>query len=144
LRAAFRSIATFSGNDPESAFRWLTTIASNRIADLVAAEQTFKRGRGWQRIGADDSIVRMLEELAVYRKTPSRSAAAHEFLQALESAILQLPPDQRMAITLRYLEGLPPAAIAAQMGKTDRAVHMLCNRGLKAVRILLRTASLFV
>jgi RNA polymerase sigma-70 factor (ECF subfamily) len=141
---AFRGFATFAGTTADSAFRWLVTIANNRMADLIESNRALKRGRGWKQVAQNESMVRMLEELAVYHKTPSRSAVGHEFILALESAVSQLPEDLKTAITLRYIHGEAPAEIARQMKRTERAVHMLCNRALKAVRRLLRTASLFV
>jgi RNA polymerase sigma-70 factor (ECF subfamily) len=85
----------------------------------------------------------MLEELAVYRRTPSRSAAGREFMAALEGALNRLPPDYADVIRLRHLEGKPWKAVAARLKKTEPSVNKLCSRGLAALRVELRSASLF-
>jgi RNA polymerase sigma-70 factor (ECF subfamily) len=142
---AFRRIGQFRADDATSVYRWLVTIARNRIAELLRARRTAKRGGGGASVGqGSDSLVALLEELVVYRRTPSRSAAAHEFLVAVERALGRLDDDYRQAVSLRYLDGLTPGEIARKMGRTERAVHMLCSRGLKAVRMDLRSASLFL
>ena len=83
-------------------------------------------------------------ELAVYERTPSRSALAHEMIGTLQRSMQNLPEDYREAVRLRYIEGMQVIEIAGRMNRTDRAVHMLCNRGLKALRLELRSASMYV
>jgi RNA polymerase sigma factor (sigma-70 family) len=152
---AFRRIGQFTPTESSSAFRWLVTIARHRIAELMRMKRTAKRGGGRSRVaersathrpsaGESDSVVALLSDLAVHRKTPSRSAAGHEFMRALEQAMARLPADLGRALRLRYIEGMSPGEIAVRMGRSERAVHMLCNRALKAVRLELRSASLFL
>jgi RNA polymerase sigma factor (sigma-70 family) len=147
---AFRRMGQFSpGGDSSSVFRWLVTIARHRIAELLRLQRTAKRGgrRSAADLGAaddDDSLIQTLAQLAVYQRTPSRSAAAHEFMAAVEESLRRLPGAYRDAVNLRYVQGLTPGEIASKIGRSERAVHMLCNRGLKAVRLDLRSASLFL
>jgi RNA polymerase sigma-70 factor (ECF subfamily) len=49
-------------------------------------------------------------------------------------ALAALPENQRRAIELHHLEGLPLAEIAQQLGTTKAAVAGLLHRGLKALR----------
>jgi len=49
-------------------------------------------------------------------------------------AISRLMSPKRSGDRLRYLEGMAVAAIAARLHRGERAVHMLCNRGLKELR----------
>jgi RNA polymerase sigma-70 factor (subfamily 1) len=144
---AFRRMGQFTATDPtNSVFRWLVTIARHRIAELLRLHRAAKRGgRRSRDVRADDkSLIESLSQLAVYQRTPSRSAAAHEFLAALEQSLRRLPDAYRDAVNLRYIQGLTPGEVATRIGRTERAVHMLCNRGLKAVRLDLRSASLFL
>jgi DNA-directed RNA polymerase specialized sigma24 family protein len=46
-----------------------------------------------------------------------------------------------MAIRYRYLEGLPLDTVAHRMKRTSGAVLMLCHRGLKMLRMDLRSFS---
>jgi RNA polymerase sigma-70 factor (subfamily 1) len=143
---AFRRMGHFAATDANSVFRWLVTIARHRIAELLRLHRAAKRGRGRSKdVGADDeSLIQSLSQLAVYQRTPSRSAAAHEFLAAVEQSLRRLPDLYRDAVNLRYVQGLTPGEIASKIGRSERAVHMLCNRGLKAVRLDLRSGSQFL
>ena len=66
--------------------------------------------------------------------TPSRlvmnGEAALRFAAALES----LPEDQRLAVRMRYLEGLKLAEIAENLQKSPAAVAGLIRRGQLALR----------
>jgi RNA polymerase sigma-70 factor (ECF subfamily) len=141
---AFRRLAQFKATDENSAYRWLVTIARHRIIELLRTRRTARRGGLDGQAAQGDSVVAMLAELASHRRTPSRSAARHEFMAALEQSLNRLPPDLGQALSLRYLQGLSCAEIGEKMGRTERAVHMLCNRALKVVRRELRSVSMYM
>ena len=141
---AFRRLAQFQAADENSAYRWLVTIARHRVAELMRMRRTARRGGDAAHAAQGDSVVMMLSELASHRRTPSRSAARHEFMAALEQSVGRLPPDLGQALNLRYIHGLSCAEIAEKMGRTERAVHMLCNRALKVVRRELRSVSMYI
>jgi len=104
--------------------------------------------RDGRRVTGDElrngSIEVLLQDLATYYRTPSRSAAAHELMAILEGCIGHLPSDQREAVRLRYLEGLSLKEVSAKMSRSEGAVQMLALRGLTEVRRELKSASLFV
>lgn len=52
-------------------------------------------------------------------------------------ALALLPEDQREAIRLRYVEGLPSKEIAQRLGKTDGAVRVMLTRTLNKLQTLL-------
>jgi RNA polymerase sigma-70 factor (ECF subfamily) len=145
----FRNMNTFTSTDPGMAMRWLVRIARNRVIDLVRMQQSSKRSDGLQgtltggpnETVTEESIVQLLQNLAVHEKTPSRSAAAHELSAMLERCLTKLPKEHRMAIRYRYLEGLPLDTVAHRMKRTSGAVLMLCHRGLKMLRMDLRSFS---
>jgi RNA polymerase sigma-70 factor, ECF subfamily len=143
---AFRRRNDFPGHDAEEGVRWLLTVARHRLIDLVRQRRALKRaGTAPQlRIGLDDSLVSMLEELGLYSRTPSRSAAEREFFVALEESLSRLQPDYAEVIRLRHVEGLSQKEAADRMGRTEKAVEALCARGLLALRLEMRSASLFV
>lgn len=145
---AFQRIASFNSQDHERFYPWLAAIARNRLMDAVKAQRTAKRGGGRVAVtaeqGEDQEMVGLLELLAVHSHTPSRSAAGHEAAEALERALGHLPEDYREALRLRYLDALPVAQIAAQMKRSEGAVHMLCHRGLQAMRLSLGETSRFL
>jgi RNA polymerase sigma-70 factor (ECF subfamily) len=144
---AFRAISEFRPDGPDPVYRWLVTIARNLILDRVKYVRTAKRkSRPLPAERTDDSasIIRLIEEMAVYRRTPSKSAASHELIAALDSAIERLPRDQARAMRLRHLEGLEIREIALRMNRTEGSVSMLCNRALKSLRWEMRSVSLYI
>ncbi len=54
--------------------------------------------------------------------------------QRLTSAVLALPEPYRTAVTLRFLDELPPRAIAARLGTTSEVVRQRVARGLALLR----------
>jgi len=145
---AFRRIGQFKPKGGHAFYRWLVTIARNRIKYVLREKLALKRGGKNAAQGdgeqEDESTVKLLQEFAVYSKTPSQSAARHEAMAAVEQCLARLPDDCREAIRLLHLEGLGAQEAAALMNRTKHAFHMLCYRGMQALRIELRSASLYL
>jgi RNA polymerase sigma-70 factor (ECF subfamily) len=134
---ALSGIGRFKGKTSAQLFEWLKAIARNLIADQVRHLQL--KNREGHRILTDNelndsTIITLLEQMAVFEKTPSKSAASHELMVVLSSAISQLPGDQADAIRLRYLAGLDLGEVAQQLDRSSGAVAMLCVRALKSLR----------
>ena len=56
---------------------------------------------------------------------------------ALAAALACLPAEQRQAVELHHLQGLPLAAVAEHLDRSKGAVAQLLFRGLKKLRELL-------
>jgi len=143
----FRSMGSFSASEPGMALRWMLRIARNRVIDLVRLNNSAKRGGGRadELAGAsDEAVEKLLQDLWVYERTPSRSAAAHELLNAVQQSMNRLPTDYREALRHRYLEGMALDDIASRMNRSSGSVLMLCNRGLKALRTELGSYSAYL
>lgn len=70
--------------------------------------------------------------------TDPQTAADETFLQdQVRSAMLELTPEQRQVIVLKYLENWSNAEVAKAMGKPVGAVKSLQHRALAALRRLL-------
>lgn len=91
----------------------------------------------------DDSTIALLDMLAGPGRTPSRSVARIEAIDAVQSALSAIPDNYRQAIGLVHLEGRPIREVAEIIGCTERAVQGLCRRGLKQMEAHLRSASRF-
>ena len=147
---AYRHIASFSPDGEDSFYRWLSTIANNHIRDLIRAQGAAKRGGGRPALkeadmsAIDTNHAGLLSQLAIDSRTPSREAAGHEALTALQIAMASLKSEYRQAFTLRYIEEHSVAVTAKSMGKTERAVQMLCHRGLKRLHEAMGQASQFL
>jgi RNA polymerase sigma-70 factor (ECF subfamily) len=141
---AFRRLDEFEPRVEDAAYRWLLTISRHRVLMLIRAHRAVKRGGLMRQRGIDLSEVEsMLEELAVYSRTPSQSAIYHEVAAVVQKSLASLKPLFREAIQLRYITGLSAEQSAERMGKTQAAVVMLCRRGLKSLKSHLQEAGAF-
>jgi RNA polymerase sigma-70 factor (ECF subfamily) len=146
LFESFRRIGQFVNNGEDALFRWMVTITRNRMLALLRKEKTEKRGGKMERVSPsnDTEMARLLESLAVYRRTPSQSAASHEAMAVLEQSISKLSEDYRQAITLRFIEGKTHQEIGQAMERSEEAAKMLCHRALKELRNEIGSASMFL
>ena len=111
------------GEGDGSTFRsWLYTIARNVISN--------ERRR--ERRHPEDPI-----ELALHLRAPDDPAATAETRleaqRALE-AVMELPPERRQAVVLRFVNELSAREIGEIMGKSEGAVRVLIHRALVSVR----------
>jgi len=121
----------------EAAFRhWLFKRAHRKILRRHEYYSAQKRDAAREHpadASADDEL------LAAYRTlcTPSRELMDRQAVERIEAAMDRLPEDQRQAITLHRLVGLPHKDIASELGKTEGAVRNLVYRGLARLGMLL-------
>ena len=104
--------------------------------DAIRAQRAAKRSGGRVAVeeptrSQDDSMIALIEMLAVHERTPSRSAASHEAVAAVQAGLEQLKDDYREVIRLRHIEGLPMAEVAERMGRSQGAAQMLARRALE-------------
>jgi RNA polymerase sigma-70 factor (subfamily 1) len=138
---ACRLIGGFVHRGSRSFFHWLKRIANFRIKRVIERYRV-RRTYGVDGTGGDDAnVLSALEQVVVYRRTPSASAAAHEFVSAVERALLRLNDDYRRVIHHRYLEGLDVTETAARMNRSNDKVMVLCSRALSALRHQLASVS---
>jgi RNA polymerase sigma-70 factor (ECF subfamily) len=135
----FRRIRDFQPRRPHSFERWLTAIALSRLRNAIKKHRSLQRGGGCVQVGAaarayEDSAIALLDTLAGPGHTPSRSVARLEAAEAVQTALTGLPDHYEQAVWLVHIEGRSVRETAAQMGRTERAVHGLCRRGLKKLR----------
>jgi RNA polymerase sigma-70 factor (ECF subfamily) len=125
----------FSGDDAHRV-AWLRTILAHVMIDAV---RKFGRPGGGER---EPSLEAVLEQSSARLEafhaadltSPSGRAERNERLLRLADALARLPEDQRRAVELRHLQGLPLAEIASQMGRSVDSVVGLIHRGLRALR----------
>jgi RNA polymerase sigma-70 factor, ECF subfamily len=119
----------------EGAFRnWLYMQATRKVLDRAKYHGRDRRDVG-KEVAIPDAGPGADALLACYATiaTPSRHAAAREELTRFEEAVLELPENQRDAVTMSRLMGLSYAQVADQMGLTESAVRGLVARGLAAL-----------
>jgi RNA polymerase sigma factor (sigma-70 family) len=116
--------------------RWLTTLANSKLVDAIRRAGARKRGGGAhpqeQAIRQRSSLDGLFARAAT--PTPSREYSAHEARHAVQVALAGLAQDQRDAVRMRYIDGLPHEEIARAMQKSRGAVNSLLFRGLRELR----------
>ena len=140
----FQRIAGFEPRGDGAFDAWITAIAVSRLTNAIKKHRAAKRGGLAlspmnQRI--EDSTIALLDTLAGPGRTPSQSVARGEAIEAVHAALDELPEHYREAVWLVYIEGRPVKEAAVQMDRTERAVHGLCRRGLRALRDRLQSAT---
>lgn len=123
-------------------FGWLCQIAERRIIDahrryFGAAKRDAGREVSLNRSSPDDSRAGMIDLLVASMTTASKMYSRNVREARLAEALASLPFDQREALRLRYVEGLPSKQIALQLGKTDGAVRVMLTRSLNRLQSIL-------
>jgi RNA polymerase sigma-70 factor (ECF subfamily) len=130
----------FRGKSDAEAAGWLRAILATTLAEAARAYGRERRDVGRERsleADVEESSARLEAWLAADQSSPSEAAHRHEQLLRMADAVGRLPDDQRRAVELRHLFGLPVAEIATHMGRTEVAVAGLIRRGLKRLREVL-------
>lgn len=116
---------------------WLRRLLANNLRDEIrkatAARRDFRRDVPLER-ALDASSAQVAAWLAGQQSSPSQQAARAEELNRLAQALAALPDDQRLAVELHHLRGLPLADVAAQLSRTKEATASLLYRALKKLR----------
>jgi RNA polymerase sigma-70 factor, ECF subfamily len=133
-----RRQAGAAGGGPPTAF--LRRILANNLTDevrkLTAAVRDVGRERSLEQ-ALDASSARLEAWLAAEQSSPSHHFQRDEELSKLAAALTRLQEDQRTAVELHHLQGLPLAEVAAQLERTKGATAALLFRGLKKLRQIL-------
>jgi RNA polymerase sigma-70 factor (ECF subfamily) len=112
-------------------------ILENRIRDMQRRRSVRARVMSWlpsHRDEDDDEGIDLIAQAPSDAVTPARRLELDEAMQALDSALQQLPNRQRQAFMLRNLEGMDVAEVASAMGCSEGSVKTHHFRALKALR----------
>ena len=138
---AVRSLpnADLTQRDP---FGWLCQIAERRIIDAHRKFFTAQKRDAGREVplgnpGGDSSHAGIINLLVASMTTASQAFSRNQREVKLMVAMGELPADQREALRLRYVEGLPSKEIAERLGKTDGAVRVMLTRSLARLQQLL-------
>jgi RNA polymerase sigma-70 factor (ECF subfamily) len=131
----------FRGSTEAEFTAWLRQILANQMAEAARRFGTAARNVGLEHSLNDAlsaSASRLEAWLAQETPSPSQQAVHNEEVLRLSEALARLPEDQRRAVELHHLKGLPAAEVAEVMGKSTRSVAGLLLRGMKGLRRLLK------
>jgi RNA polymerase sigma-70 factor, ECF subfamily len=128
----FRALPSFRG---DSTFRtWLYRVAVNAIRSHIGRPSLFGRFRRVEPDGADGDAG--LDALP----GPMHAEDALAYRDAVDHALGRLPPDLRVAVTLRDIEGLEYKEIAAVLDVPIGTVMSRISRGREKLRPILAAA----
>jgi RNA polymerase sigma-70 factor (ECF subfamily) len=124
--AAVAAVRQGRAPGPEVTVAWLVGVARHKLADH------------WRRTAREQ---RGLATVAVLAPEAEDPWDEHLDAQVAHAALARLPGPQRAALTLRYLDGLPVAEVAACLGRSERATETLLVRARAALRRIYREES---
>jgi RNA polymerase sigma-70 factor (ECF subfamily) len=126
--------------DADARTAWLRRALANNLVDelrkLDAAKRDVNRVRSLED-AMNQSSARLADWLAAEQSSPSANLHRQENALRVAQALTKLPEQQRRAVELRHLEGLPLAEIADTLVCTKAAVVGLLHRGVQKLRELL-------
>jgi RNA polymerase sigma-70 factor (ECF subfamily) len=134
LAAVYR-IGSLRQHDFVSFRAWLLRISDNCAVDYLRRHHARKRG------GMAQRELLELDELATLSNHPSSRARRLEWRRRLNEALCDLNRDQRLAVSLRWLEGKTVSSVARLMHRTSPAVRALVKRGLQQLRTIVGSGS---
>lgn len=135
LLKAYQNRTQFRGQTGREQAAWMRKILSNTMIDAVRRARPGMEFRERSLEAALDQSSQRLEALLCdHHPSPSEAEARHDRLVGLAGAIGKLPDDQRLAIELRYLQGLSIAEISGRMERSAASVGGLLQRALRGLR----------
>jgi RNA polymerase sigma-70 factor (ECF subfamily) len=143
LLKAHQRRADFRGNTEAQRLAWMRRILANTLADLYRRYARGKRDAGLERSleqALEHSSLCLGKLLAEAPSPPVDLADDAQKQMSLAEGLAGLPEAQRAAVTMRYLHDPPMslAAIARELGRTEKAGAGLVCRGLETLRKTLR------
>lgn len=123
-------------------FSWLCQVAERRIIDahrrfFGAAKRDAGREVPLGQPGGENSRLAVIDFLVASMTSASQVLSRNQREARLQAALGELPDEQREALRLRYVEGLPSKLIAEKLGKTDGAVRVMLTRSLARLQTIL-------
>lgn len=130
--AAYRHLSTFRGG---SFLSWLMRTVANRCYDELRRQKR-RPAVSWESFGEMDEDANPF--LVNGHPTPEEAAQQAELTRFLQSAIVTLPPDQRVVLVLSDVEGMNYQEIADTVGIPVGTVKSRLARARARLRDLLQ------
>ena len=125
----------FRNHDP---MNWLFQLCERKIIDTHRRFFAKKRDASREAAIVEGSQGGGLADLLIASMTtPSQAFSRDQKQLKMLAALDTLPDEQKEALRLRYLVGLPSKEIAERLGKSDGAVRVMLSRGITRLQNLL-------
>jgi RNA polymerase sigma-70 factor (ECF subfamily) len=115
--------ATREASAPEVSVAWLVGVARHKLVDH------------WRRVAREQRTLAAVESADDGVDDPWDT---HVDIQTVHAALAHLSVPQRVALSLRYLDGLPVAGVAEHLGRSLHATETLLVRARSALRRVYR------
>ncbi len=139
---ALRSLPNVQLGDRDP-FGWLCQVAERRIIDAHRHHFGAQKRAAGREVSLDapaggaTSRAGLINLMVASMTSASMAFSRNQKQIRMMEAISALPEEQRMALQLRYMEGLPSKVIADRLGKSDGAVRVMLTRSLARLQSLL-------
>lgn len=142
LKTAHERLPSYLADPRIPFYPWLRRIAWDRLADvyrthLVAEKRSVLREHAWTPNLNDESVAELARSIVTSSANPSEKMAEAEVRAKTAQALLELKPQDREILVLRYLEQLGVKEIADVLGISQTAVTSRHLRALQRLRGLL-------
>lgn len=120
----------FRGEGDEALSGWLWSIAQSVLREYERREgsaRSWARRLGRERRSLTDREIERIEDLA----------SSQSIRDAVARSLDRLPADQREAVRLRVVEGMPYADVAARLGLTASGTRTMVMRAVRTLRGML-------
>ncbi|MBX3412367.1 MAG: sigma-70 family RNA polymerase sigma factor [Pirellulales bacterium] len=137
LLQAVRDFPRFQGTTEPELRAWLKQILLNNVCDAHRRFQKAGKRNVSREIplrGTNSSAAGVLHHLAVEDR-PLSNLAAREEQARVESSLATLEADQRQAIELRSLQGLPFEEVGRRMNRSTEAARKLWSRAVQKLAL---------
>jgi RNA polymerase sigma-70 factor (ECF subfamily) len=132
LLEAWRGWERLAGRPDHEVRAYLLRAAANNLIDALRKHAPSRGDVAPDALA--DSSMRMAEWVAADHTSPSERADRNERFARLAAALAELPDAQRLAVEMRYLQGMKVTDIARVLGRSEGAVSLLLHRAVTALR----------
>jgi RNA polymerase sigma-70 factor, ECF subfamily len=142
LKDAHARLAEYLADPKIPFYPWLRRIAWDRLVDMyrthIGAERrsVLKEQPGIPKLN-DESVAELANSIVTSSFNPVRRAMLAEMSARTKAALIELRPQDREILVLRYLEQLGVEEIASVLGISQTAVTSRHLRALQRLRRLL-------
>ncbi|HQR08273.1 MAG TPA: sigma-70 family RNA polymerase sigma factor [Gemmatales bacterium] len=112
---------------------WIRRILIHNLTDEARKWMAAARNVDLER-SMEQSSTNLAGMLAAQPSSPSMKAIQNEDLARMADALLTLPDEQRQAVEMHHLRGIPLAEIALEMKRSKSAVAALLYRAMQQLR----------
>ena len=142
LFQAHRARDSFRGTTKNELLAWIKQILTRNLTKAARDFGREKRDIGREQsleAGLQTSWLKVDQVLVLSDSSPLDRMQGNEQRLHMCVAVEQLPDSQRLAVELHHFLGWPISQIAEEMEKTPVAVSGLLKRGLRTLRIQLKS-----